>query len=158
MAPALTAANGECRSKHFAIDHEAGVFSDFVVELHRGVIGPVRLPVDARRSGKLRPLAVSTATRSPFMPDIPTMKEAGLPDVENTAWMAVMAPASTPTAIVERMNKEINEALQMPEVREKLASMYMQPGGGTSADLAKFMHKELVTMTPVIKRSGASID
>ena len=110
------------------------------------------------RSGKLRPLAVSTATRSPFMPDIPTMKEAGLPDVENTAWMAVMAPASTPTAIVERMNKEINEALQMPEVREKLASMYMQPGGGTSADLAKFMHKELVTMTPVIKRSGASID
>ncbi len=110
------------------------------------------------RSGKLRALAVSTATRSPFSPDIPTMKEAGLPDVENTAWMAVMAPANTPTAIVDRMNKEINDALQMPEVREKLASMYMEPGGGSSEDLSRFMHKELVMMTPVIKRSGASIE
>jgi tripartite-type tricarboxylate transporter receptor subunit TctC len=108
------------------------------------------------KSGKLRPLAVSTATRSALMPDIPTMKEAGLPDVENTAWMAVMAPASTPTDIVDRMNKEIDEALALPEVREKLASQYMEPVGGTPEDLRKFMRRELIVMTPVIKRSGAT--
>jgi tripartite-type tricarboxylate transporter receptor subunit TctC len=108
------------------------------------------------KSGKLRPLAVSTAKRSALMPDIPTMKEAGLPDIENTAWMAVMAPAGTPTEIVDRMNREIDEALALPDVREKLASQYMEPVGGTPEDLRKFMQHELAVMTPVIKRSGAT--
>jgi tripartite-type tricarboxylate transporter receptor subunit TctC len=106
------------------------------------------------KAGKLRPLAVSTAKRSALMPDIPTMKEAGLPDIENTAWMAFMAPASTPTEIVDRMNKEINEALMLPDVKEKLASQYMEPVGGSPEDLRKFMQRELAVMKPVIKRSG----
>jgi tripartite-type tricarboxylate transporter receptor subunit TctC len=110
------------------------------------------------KSGKLRPLAVSTARRSALTPEIPTMKEAGLPDVENTAWMAVMAPASTPSEIVERMNREINDALALPDVREKLASQFMEPGGGSSEDLRKFMQRELTVMTPVIKRSGATVE
>ena len=110
------------------------------------------------KSGKLRPLAVSTAQRSPLMPDIPTMKEAGLSGIENTAWMAFMAPASTPTDIVDRMNKEINAALLLPDVREKLAGMYMEAAGGTPADLHKFMEHELAVMRPVIKRSGATVE
>ena len=108
------------------------------------------------KAGKLRPLAVSTAQRSALMPDIPTMKEAGLPDIENTAWMAVMAPAATPTEIVDRMNKEINAALALPDVREKLASQFMEPVGGSPEDLRKFLQRELTVMTPVIKRSGAT--
>jgi tripartite-type tricarboxylate transporter receptor subunit TctC len=108
------------------------------------------------KSGKLRPLAVSTARRSVFMPDIPTLKEAGLPDVENTAWMAIMAPAGTPTEIVERMNREINDALLLPDVREKLAGQFMEPVGGSSEDLRKFLQHELAVMTPIIKRSGAT--
>jgi tripartite-type tricarboxylate transporter receptor subunit TctC len=108
------------------------------------------------KSGKLRPLAVSTARRSVFMPDIPTLKEAGLPDVENTAWMAFMAPAGTPTEIVERMNREINDALLLPDVREKLAGQFMEPVGGSSEDLRKFLQHELAVMTPIIKRSGAT--
>ncbi|MGH8797400.1 MAG: Bug family tripartite tricarboxylate transporter substrate binding protein [Caldimonas sp.] len=109
------------------------------------------------KSGKLRPLAVSTAKRSTLMPDIPTMKEAGLPEIENKAWMAFMAPASTPTPIVERMNHEINDALALPEVRAKLASLFMDPEGGTPQDLQKFMQHELKVMTPIIERSGAKI-
>jgi tripartite-type tricarboxylate transporter receptor subunit TctC len=108
------------------------------------------------KAGKLRPLAVSTAQRSALMPDIPTMKEAGLPDIENTAWMAVMAPAPTPTEIVDRMNREINAALALPDVREKLASQFMEPVGGSPEDLRKFLQRELTVMTPVIKRSGAT--
>ncbi len=110
------------------------------------------------KSGKLRPLAVSTAKRSALTPDIPTMKEAGLPEIENMAWMAVMAPASTPTEIVERMNQEINAALALPEVREKLASQFMEPVGGSAEDLRSFMRRELTVMTPIIKRSGASVE
>ena len=108
------------------------------------------------KAGKLRPLAVSTAQRSALMPDIPTMKEAGLPDIENTAWMAVMAPAATPTEIVDRMNREINAALALPDVREKLASQFMEPVGGSPEDLRKFLQRELTVMTPVIMRSGAT--
>ena len=110
------------------------------------------------KAGKLRPLAVSTARRSALIPDIPTMKEAGLADIENTAWMAVMAPAATPTEIVDRMNKEIDVALALPEVREKLASQYMEPVGGSPEDLRKFLQRELTVMTPVIKRSGATAE
>jgi tripartite-type tricarboxylate transporter receptor subunit TctC len=110
------------------------------------------------KAGKLRALAVSTAQRSALTPEIPTMKEAGLPEIENMAWMAVMAPASTSTDIVERMNREINAALVLPEVKEKMASQFMEPVGGTVADLQQFMRHELTVMTPVIKRSGAKAE
>jgi len=110
------------------------------------------------KAGKLRPLAVSTAKRSALTPDIPTMKEAGLPEIENMAWMAVMAPASTPTEIVDRMNQEINAALALPDVKEKLAGQFMEPVGGSVEDLRSFMKRELTVMTPIIKRSGASAE
>ena len=110
------------------------------------------------KAGKLRPLAVSTARRSALTPEIPTMKEAGLPEIENMAWMAVMAPASTPNEIVERLNKEINAALQEPDVKEKLAGQFMEPVGGSPDDLRNFMKQELAVMTPIIKRSGATAD
>ena len=110
------------------------------------------------KSGKLRALAVSTARRSTLMPDIPTMKEAGLPEIENLAWMALMAPSSTPDAIVQRMNQEINTILAMPDVKAKLGSAFMEPIGGSPQDLASFMQTELRVMTPVIKRTGIKAD
>lgn len=110
------------------------------------------------KSGKLRTLAVSTAKRSALTPDIPTMKEAGLPEIENLAWMAIMAPASTPDEIVQRMNREINAVLAMPETKEKMQSQYMEPIGGSSQELARFMQQELRTMTPVIKRTGITME
>ena len=110
------------------------------------------------KSGKLRTLAVSTAQRSQLTPDIPTMKEAGLPEIENMAWMAVMAPAGTPAEIVQRLNREINAVLAMPEVREKMHAQYMEPIGGTPEALQSFMLQEQRVMTPVIKRTGISID
>lgn len=110
------------------------------------------------KSGRLRALAVSTGKRSALMPDIPTMKEAGLPEIENLAWMALMAPSTTPDAIVARMNQEINAILAMPEVKEKLHSVFMEPIGGSTQDLANFMQTELRVMTPVIKRTGVKVD
>jgi tripartite-type tricarboxylate transporter receptor subunit TctC len=110
------------------------------------------------KAGKMRALAVSTAKRSQFLPDVPTMKEAGLSGIESVAWMAIMAPATTPNDIVSRMNQEINAVLGLPEVKEKLYSQYMEPIGGTEQELKKFMQQELQVMTPVIKRTGLSIE
>ncbi|NBQ07286.1 MAG: tripartite tricarboxylate transporter substrate binding protein, partial [Betaproteobacteria bacterium] len=91
------------------------------------------------KAGKMRALAVSTAKRSQFLPDVPTMKEAGFTGIENVAWMAVMAPATTPTDIVQRVNQEINAILAMPDVKEKLYGQYMEPIGGTESELKSFM-------------------
>lgn len=110
------------------------------------------------KAGKMRALAVSTAKRSQLTPDIPTMKEAGLPEIESTAWMALMAPASTPQDIVLRMNQEINAVLAMPDVKAKLHNQYMEPIGGSIEDLQKFMQQELRTMTPIIQRTGLTMD
>jgi tripartite-type tricarboxylate transporter receptor subunit TctC len=109
------------------------------------------------KAGKLRTLAVSTAKRSQLTPDIPTMKEAGLPEIENLAWMAIMAPGTTPNDIVQRMNQEVNAVLAMPEVKEKLHAQYMEPIGGSPQDLQQFMQQELRVMTPIIKRTGIKI-
>ncbi len=110
------------------------------------------------KAGRLTALAVSTPERSALMPELPTMRESGIPDVENAAWMAVMAPAGTPTAIIERMNREINDILRMPEVRERLAGFYMEAGGGSPEALRDFLAAELQTWTPIVRRSGATIE
>ena len=110
------------------------------------------------KAGKMRALAVSTAKRSQFLPDVPTMKEAGFSGIENVAWMAVMAPASTPSDIVQRVNQEINTILVMPDVKDKLYGQYMEPIGGSESELKSFMLQELRVMSPVIKRTGITID
>ena len=110
------------------------------------------------KAGKMRALAVSTAKRSQFLPDVPTMKEAGFTGIENVAWMAIMAPGTTSSDIVQRMNQEINAVLAMPDVKEKLFGQYMEPIGGTESELKSFMLQELRVMTPVIKRTGITIE
>ena len=110
------------------------------------------------KAGRLRALAVSTGTRSSLMPDVPTMKESGFPEVEAVAWMALRAPAQTPPEVLARMNREVNAVLQLPEVRERMHSQYMDPLGGSADQLARFMRDELKTWTPIIARSGATID
>ena len=110
------------------------------------------------KAGKLTALAVTTGKRSALIPDVPTLRESGFPEVENIAWMAMMAPAGTPAEAIERMNREVNAVLQQPEVRERLAGFYMEPGGGTPAELGRFLADELKTWTPIVKRSGAKID
>jgi tripartite-type tricarboxylate transporter receptor subunit TctC len=110
------------------------------------------------RAGRLKALAISTAQRSPLLPEIPTFKEAGLVDVEASAWIGVVAPAKTPQPIIDRLNREFVAAMKDPATVEKLKAQYMEPAPGTPAEFAAFMQAELKRWTPVIKRSGATID
>jgi tripartite-type tricarboxylate transporter receptor subunit TctC len=109
-------------------------------------------------AGKMVPLAVTTGTRSPLFPDIPTLKETGFPDVEATAWMAIVAPARTPPEIVRRLNAEIVDALKQPETVERLRRAYIDVVASTPEGLARHMQDELTRWTPVIKRSGATLN
>lgn len=91
------------------------------------------------KSGKLVPLAVTEAKRSDLLPDVPTATEQGVPGVEVNAWYGVFAPLSTPQAIIDQLNAEINAVIAMPDVRSRLSTAGVEPLGGPAAVLAGFV-------------------
>jgi tripartite-type tricarboxylate transporter receptor subunit TctC len=101
-------------------------------------------------SGKVKILAVSTAKRSMLLPDIPTLKEAGI-DVEADAWMGLIAPGRTADALVARIHDEVVEAIKTPDAREKLAAQLMEPIGNSPAEFRVVIEREIARWAPVIK-------
>lgn len=91
------------------------------------------------KAGKLVPLAVTESKRSELLPDVPTATEQGVPGVEVNAWYGVFAPAATPAAIIARINREINDVIKLPEVRDKLMAAGVEVLGGSPQVLADFM-------------------
>lgn len=106
------------------------------------------------KSGKLRALAVTTTRRSPAAPDVPTMEEAGVPGFDISNWFAYFVPAGTPPAVVDRLAAEINRALKLPDVRERLAGAGAEAAGTTPDELAKFVRAESDKFARLIKLSG----
>jgi tripartite-type tricarboxylate transporter receptor subunit TctC len=108
-------------------------------------------------SGALKILAVSTARRSPYLPQIPTLKEAGI-DVDADAWMGMIAPAHTPVAIVARIQRAVVEALGTAAIREKLAAQLMEPIGNSPAEFRARIDSEIVRWGPVIKAADIKVN
>jgi tripartite-type tricarboxylate transporter receptor subunit TctC len=111
------------------------------------------------RSGKLRPLAVTTLKRSPAAPDVPTVAEAaGIPDFEVDSWYAMFAPAGTPPAIVDRLQKAVAQVVQTPEVKQKLLEQGADAVGSTSADLDRVVRAELKKWAQLVRDAGIKLD
>jgi len=110
------------------------------------------------KGGKLRGLGVSGPRRSPVFPDLPTIAEAGVPGYETTAWGGLVAPLSTPKAIITKLNTEINRALKSPVLKERFAAIDAEPVGGTTAAFAAFVKSESVKWGDVVRKSGAKLD
>ncbi|MEO8305601.1 MAG: tripartite tricarboxylate transporter substrate binding protein [Betaproteobacteria bacterium] len=110
------------------------------------------------KAGKLRALAVTTPSRSPALPDVPTIAESGLPGFDASSWFGVLAPAGTPPAIIAKLNAEIAKWLASPEAKEKLASVGANAAGGTPEDFARHIQMETAKWAKVVKESGAKVD
>ena len=110
------------------------------------------------RSGKLRPLAVTTAKRSPELPDVPTIAEAGVPGYEATSWFGMFAPAGTPAPVVARLNTALTKVLADAEVKKKLAEQGAEPYGEKPEQFAEFIRKETAKWGKVVQDSGATAD
>jgi tripartite-type tricarboxylate transporter receptor subunit TctC len=110
------------------------------------------------RGGKLRALAITSATRYPELPDLPTMQEAGVPGYEATAWFGIVAPNSTPRDVVMRINGEVNKALVQGDVKEKLAQQGALARAWTPEQFGEFIHNEIVKWAKVVKASGAKVE
>ena len=110
------------------------------------------------RAGRLRPLAMTSAKRSPAMPEVPTVAESGVPGYETASWYGVLAPAGTAKPIVELLNREIARAVLLPDVRERLASEGADPAGGTPAEFAAHIKRELARWAQVVKQARIKPD
>ena len=110
------------------------------------------------KSGKLRALAVTTTTRYPELPDVPTMQEAGVAGYEATAWFGMLMPKGTPRNVVMRMNGEVNKALAHADVKEKLAQQGAVASAWTPEQFGEFIHNEIAKWGKVVKASGAKVE
>lgn len=104
-------------------------------------------------TGAVKILAVSTKRRSPYLPDVPTLKESGI-DVEADAWNGLIAPAGTPRSIVDRIGKDVAEIIRQPMLREKLATQLMEPVASSPDELRARMNGEIERWAPVIKAAN----
>ena len=110
------------------------------------------------KAGRVRGLGVTGKTRSPAVPDIPTIAEAGVPGYEATTWSGVVAPAGLPKAILARVNREINQAIAAPAVRDRLAAIGANPTPLTPEEFAELLRKDYRKWGDVVRRAGVMID
>ena len=115
---------------------------------------PISAALPNIREGKLLALGVSTSKRSSALPNVPTIAEAALPGFDYNLWVGVFAPAGTPPDIVDKINKDIDRALQTPEIKDRLSTLGAEPMPMTPAEFRKFVQTEIDDSAKVIKAAG----
>jgi tripartite-type tricarboxylate transporter receptor subunit TctC len=110
------------------------------------------------KSGKVRPIAISSAKRSPLLPDVPTFAEAGIPQIESYAWYGLFAPAKTPKAVIDKINAETIKFMKSPEFAKVRAETGSELLADTPENFGKFVHAESAKWSKVAKDSGATVD
>ena len=110
------------------------------------------------QAGKLRALAVTGARRSAALPDVPTITEAGVPGADFISWNGVHVPARTPKATIAKLNAELDRLLKLPEVRERMQTLGLDPAGGTPEAFAAFVKADIARWAKVIKESGVRVE
>ncbi len=144
--------------KHIPYKGSAPAVTDLIGGQTDVVIDTLFLTAPQVTGGKARALAQTGPTRSKLLPDVPTMREAGLAGYEATSWLSLAVPAGTPAAIVSRLNAAANEALQTPAIRDQLVKQGMEVHGGTPDEAAQHLRAEVERWGKAIAASGAKAD
>jgi tripartite-type tricarboxylate transporter receptor subunit TctC len=112
----------------------------------------------ALRSGRVRALAVASLKRLALFPDVPTIAESGYPGFEIVGFTGAVAPAGTPADVVAKLNAEINAAIALPETREKMVTLGVEPAGSTAAEFRSYIQAQIPRYAKILKASGATVD
>ncbi|MDB5864409.1 MAG: hypothetical protein JWO70_2215 [Betaproteobacteria bacterium] len=110
------------------------------------------------KAGRLRAVAVTSAKRSLFLPDLPTVAESGVPGYEVTSWNGVLAPAGTPAEIVRRLNSDLNRIIAAPDMTKRMIEFGFEPVGGPPERFGEFIRAETAKWAPVVKKAGVKVD
>ena len=143
---------------HVPYKGAGGAVADLVGGHVQAMISALQTVAPHVQSGRLRALGVMSAKRAEAFPDVPTLKEQGLPDLEVETWYAMFAPAGTPAPVVSRLNRELNEFLKQADVREVLEKQGLSPEGGAPQLLGDRVKMELARWTRVVKAAGIKAD
>ena len=144
--------------QHVPYKGASGAVSDLIAGHIPVVSTTLTTAASQIRAGRARGLAVSAASRLAEFPDIPTYAEMGYPDLVATVWFSLSGPANLPADIVERLNAEVNRALELPEVRERLKPEGIVPSRLGAGEFSAFVADELRRWGPVVRASGAKND
>ena len=125
------------------------------VPLAIGSVFLLKPHVDSKR---MRPLVVTTSKRSPDLPDVPTLAEAGFAGFDAPAWWAVLAPAKTPPEIIKRMNEEINKVMRLPDTAKRLDAQGIDVVGGTPEAARTFIERQMNIWAKVVKDNNIQAD
>ena len=143
---------------HVPYKAEAGARADVVGGHVHATVSALQTAHPQIQSGKLRALGVMSAERAAAYPDVPTLKEQGLPDVEVETWYGAFLPAGTPPAVVARLNADINAALKEPASAEVLAKQGLTAAGGPPERMGELVRKEIARWTRVVRAAGIKAD
>ena len=109
------------------------------------------------RNGQLKAIAIAAGLRSDQFPELPTMNEAGLPGFESAGWLALITRSGVTSSIITKLNAEVNRFLKLPQIRERLSTMDVDPAGGSVNDVTAHIHSERAKWATVIKEAGIKI-
>jgi len=143
---------------HVPYKGAGGAIADLVGGHVQAMVSALQTVAPHVHAGRLRMLGVMSAKRAEAFPDVPTLKEQGLPDLEVETWYALFAPAGTPAPIVARLNGEMNDFLKEADVRDVLEKQGLVPGGGAPQALGERVKLELARWTRVVKAAGIKAD
>lgn len=122
------------------------------------IFGEPATVVQQVKAGKLRAIAVTSATRARALPDLPTMREAGIADYDVTSWNGVLAPAATPREIINRLNADFNRIIAAPDMQARMLEFGFEAMGGPPERFSTLIKEELAKWAPVVKAAGVRID
>jgi tripartite-type tricarboxylate transporter receptor subunit TctC len=142
------------RMTHVSYKGAAPALTDLVGGHIQVLFNSAIVTVPQITAGKVRALGTTGASRIPILPDVPTIAEAGLPGYENSTWSGIAAPAKTPRAVVERLNRDFAAVLDMPEIRERFTAAGSTVIGGTPGELQTYLKAELAKYAKLIKGAG----
>ncbi|WP_270937092.1 tripartite tricarboxylate transporter substrate binding protein [Falsiroseomonas oryzae] len=143
---------------HVPYRGSAPAVQDLIGRRVAAMVLPVHTALPLARDGRIRMLAVGSERRVPTAPEVPTMAEAGFPEVQVDLWYALLGPAGLPEDLVVRLNAELNAWLAEPSTREQLLAQGMAPTPGTPAALAELIRRDLQRWADVVRRAGITAD
>ena len=158
LTAALFESTAQIKLKHIPYKGSAPAVTDLIGGQIPLVFDPIQSVLPHILSGKLRALAVTSKTRSPLLPGVPTVAELGYPQFESTAWWALFGPAKLPESILKKLRVDTERVAQSAAFRERLGNLGVQPNLDFKESLANFQTSEIAKWARVVRDSGATID